>query len=39
MSRTFCAVISDPQAHAVLWPYGEIMARARHWSYNQTLEL
>jgi hypothetical protein len=35
VTRTFCAVIEDKQAHAVLWPYGETMASARHWSYKQ----
>lgn len=35
MSRTFCTVIEDPAANAVLWPYGEITARARHWVFKQ----
>ena len=35
MSRTFCTVINDKQADAVLWPYAETMASARHWSFKQ----
>jgi IS605 OrfB family transposase len=35
MSRTFCTVISDPQAESLLAPYGELMARVRHWSFKQ----
>ena len=35
MSRTFCTVIDDERANAVLHPYGETMAAARHWSFKQ----
>jgi hypothetical protein len=35
MTRTFCAVIEDERADALLSPYGEVMARARHWSFKQ----
>lgn len=35
MTRTFCAVIEDDRADALLSPYGEVMARARHWSFKQ----
>ncbi len=35
MSRTFCTVISDPHADSLLAPYGELMARMRHWSFKE----
>ena len=35
MTRTFCAVIGDPAADKVLSPYGEVCAKARHWSFKQ----
>ncbi len=35
MSRTFCTVIADPHADSLLAPYGELMARVRHWSFKQ----
>ena len=35
MTRTFCAVIGDPEADKVLSPYGEVCAKARHWSFKQ----
>jgi hypothetical protein len=35
MTRSFCTVIDDPAAHSALWPYGEVMARARHWCFKQ----
>ena len=35
MTRSFCTVIDDPAADSVLWPYGEVMARARHWCFKQ----
>ena len=31
-SPTFCTGIGDAQADALLSPYGEVMARARHWT-------
>ena len=35
MTRTFCTIIQDPTADAVLSPVGEIFGRARHWSFKQ----
>jgi IS605 OrfB family transposase len=35
LSRTFCTIITDPAADAVLAPYGELWARIRHWSFKQ----
>lgn len=35
MSRTFCALVRDPLADAVLAPFGAIMARARHWQFRE----
>ncbi|URD38171.1 hypothetical protein M6G65_06820 [Methylobacterium tardum] len=35
MTRTFCTVVLDPAADAVLAPVGELFARARHWCYRE----
>jgi len=35
VSRTFCALVRDPLADAVLAPFGAIMARARHWQFRE----
>lgn len=35
MTRTFCAIIEDDGADALLSAYGEVMAQARHWSFKQ----
>ncbi len=35
MSTTFCTIIRDPEAASVLWSYGAVMAKARHWSFKQ----
>ena len=35
MKRTFCTVIRDDRAEAVLGPYAAAMARARHWQFRE----
>ncbi|WP_262032504.1 hypothetical protein [Microvirga sp. Mcv34] len=33
--RTFCTVVRDPNADAVLAPVGDLLGRVKHWSFKQ----
>lgn len=35
MTRTFCTLVLDPAADAVLAPVGELLAEVRHWAYRE----